>query len=93
MNTYSVEFTLAMIAIGTIGLSISIYFGSRFLHTFNTRQTPILLHLSDRRSGTITNPAIRRRSGAKPGIICSLPIHQQGPRHEAIPSMFREQKS
>jgi hypothetical protein len=92
MNIYSVEFTLTMIALGTVGLSISIYIGSRLLRTLNTKATPVALHLSDRRSGIIS-PAARRRSEVKPGIICSLPIHQQGPRHEAIPSMFREQKS
>ena len=82
MDTYNVEFTLTMIAIAATAISISIYIGSWILYSIKVPVTPAAQRLIA--SNTVST---RRRVEHWPGVICSLPIHQQGARHEAIPSI------
>jgi len=80
MNMNDVEFTLMMITLSTISLAVLIYVGNWLLYTLKTPDTPIALQLAPVRSRVIisNNEIARRRSEVKPGIICSLPIHQVG---------------
>lgn len=85
MDIYNVEFTLTMIAIAAVAISISIYLGSWILYSIRVPETPVTQRLiASKPSNTASN---RRRVEHWPGVICSLPIHQQAARHEAIPSI------
>lgn len=75
----NVEITLAIITFGTISLVVSIYVGSKLLKTLTAPKELIALRLP-RDTGQI-----RRGAATMPGIICSLPIFQQSPRHEILP--------
>ncbi|HEV7645483.1 MAG TPA: hypothetical protein VGO50_16190 [Pyrinomonadaceae bacterium] len=74
-----IEITLMMIAFVTGSLSVFIYIGSWLLHTLKTPDVPLALQIIPARSAAALNAGmIRRRVETKPGIICSLPIHQRG---------------
>ena len=77
-----VEFTLTMIIMATLGMSIFIYMGDWLLYTikksdklFAPRQNqPALVPIPR----TPDTRCARRAYDMKTGIVCSLPIHQSG---------------
>jgi len=73
MNSNSIEFFLAAAALSVINLMLFIFSGKRVLEFLKMRN---LTRVPVKRS----RPEImRRRTKHRPGIVCSLPIHQQAP--------------
>ncbi len=76
MNANGIEIFLMVMAVSAVNLVLFIYLGNCIL---NFLKTPDLLRVPVKRSSPGN---LRRRVEHKPGIICSLPIHQQS-RYEA----------
>lgn len=72
MNIFKFEIFLIWIVAGAVSIAVFIYLGNLILD-FLKKPTPQRTALR----GRISNAGKeRRRVESKPGIICSLPIHQ-----------------
>jgi hypothetical protein len=74
-----IEFLLTGLFVSTTSLMLFIYLGNEILNFLKPalRQQPIPVKNAPR-------PIVRRRSEIKPGIVCSLPIHQRGSRETPL---------
>lgn len=77
MNIFDFEIFLIWIVASAVSLTLFIYLGHLilgFLKTQARQQTPLKRRVSN--TEELKAGKERRRIESKPGIICSLPIHQ-----------------
>ena len=85
MNIYGIEILLIGMLGSVFGLTLIIYLGNIILNLFKISDSHRnQLNRSDSNAEASTLGKARRKIGLKPGVICSLPIHQERRREAPL---------